>query len=394
MLKHLNEGQLRAALDGEATLTELRHLETCPACRERKRQLHTQVRQVAGPLSFLAPSSTELPAPDLDARVALSHFHHQKLTHKETSMFKKMFASKGLRYGLAAVLVLVIALSIPATRALADQLLSLFRVEQVTVVPIDYTGMQQLTGEGPIGQQVSQLLSNSITMTHKPAKPVQATDAAQASQLSGFMVRLPAGSTATSLTVTDNAAFTFKVDRAKAQALLDEAGRTDLVLPASIDGENISVNIPSGVSAAYGTCPAPTDGDTAQKQFAAGSAGRRYADCILLAEIPSPVVNAPADMDVAQLAKIGLEFTGMTADQATAFTSSVNWTSTLVIPIPKNAATYQQVSVDGVTGTLIQRPADDAPQFSLIWVKDGILYAIGGLGSNSGQAIQMANSLP
>ena len=308
-------------------------------------------------------------------------------------MFKKMFASKGLRYGLAAVLVLVIALSIPATRALADQLLSLFRVEQVTVVPIDYTGMQQLTGEGPIGQQVSQLLSNSITMTHKPAKPVQATDAAQASQLSGFMVRLPAGSTATSLTVTDNAAFTFKVDRAKAQALLDEAGRTDLVLPASIDGENISVNIPSGVSAAYGTCPAPTDGDTAQKQFAAGSAGRRYADCILLAEIPSPVVNAPADMDVAQLAKIGLEFTGMTADQATAFTSSVNWTSTLVIPIPKNAATYQQVSVDGVTGTLIQRPADDVPQFTLVWVKDGIIYAIGGLGTNSDKAIQMANSL-
>ncbi|MDD5370632.1 MAG: hypothetical protein PHQ40_16240, partial [Anaerolineaceae bacterium] len=66
----------------------------------------------------------------------------------------------------------------------------------------------------------------------------------------------------------------------------------------------------------------------------------------------------------------------------------------LVIPIPKNAATYAQIPVDGVTGTLIQRPADDAPQFALVWVKNGIIYAIGGLGSNSQQAIQMANTLP
>jgi hypothetical protein len=99
-------------------------------------------------------------------------------------------------------------------------------------------------------------------------------------------------------------------------------------------------------------------------------------------------------MDIAQLAKIGLEFTGMTPDQAAAFTSSVDWTSTLVIPIPKNAATYQQVPVDGVTGTLIQRPADDVPQYSLIWIKNGIIYAIGGMGTGSDKAIQMANSLP
>jgi hypothetical protein len=52
------------------------------------------------------------------------------------------------------------------------------------------------------------------------------------------------------------------------------------------------------------------------------------------------------------------------------------------------------LSVDGVTGTLIQRPVDDAPQYVLIWVKNGIVYAIGGLGSDTQKAIQMANSLP
>ena len=57
------------------------------------------------------------------------------------------------------------------------------------------------------------------------------------------------------------------------------------------------------------------------------------------------------------------------------------------------AATYEQISVDGVTGTLIQRPADDAPQYVLMWVKDGIIYAISGLGADTQTVIQMANSL-
>jgi hypothetical protein len=83
----------------------------------------------------------------------------------------------------------------------------------------------------------------------------------------------------------------------------------------------------------------------------------------------------------------------MSSDQAAQFTKTIDWTSSLVIPIPRNAATYEQVTVDGVTGTLIQRPADDAPQYILLWVKDGIIYAISSLGSNSQQAIQMANSL-
>ena len=62
--------------------------------------------------------------------------------------------------------------------------------------------------------------------------------------------------------------------------------------------------------------------------------------------------------------------------------------------VRKNAASYEQVTVDGVTGTLIQRPVDDAPQYALIWIKDGIVYAISGLGANSQQAIDLANSLP
>ncbi len=387
---HLNSGELRAALDGELDPQKLAHFRNCSLCQKRSEAIAIQARQTTGRLSFLPPSAGQAAPP---AEAALRHFHRQTQYRKENTMFKKLFASPLLRVGLAVVLMLAIVLSFPQARALAGQLLGLFRVQQVVVVPVDFSGMQQLTGNSQLSSQISNLVSSSVDMTQKPGAPVNAADAAQASQMTGFAVRTPQGLAPSRITVQNAAAFTFKVDRAKAQALLNEAGRSDLVLPESIDGADVAVNIPASVSVAYGTCPDPSTQDNSFS-LGGGSNGRRYPDCVMLAEIPSPTVSAPAGLDVSQLAQIALQFSGMTSEQAAAFTKTVDWTSSLVIPIPKNAATYDQVTVDGVTGTLIQRPADDAPQFALIWVKNGIIYAIGGLGSNSQQALQMANSLP
>jgi len=390
MKSHLNDGQLRAALDGELDAAANRHLLGCQSCQKRQLAAASEAQQTARRLAFLT-SAPEDRGPR--AQTALNYFYKEIDRRKETTMLKKLMNSNLVRFGLALVLILALIVTIPTTRVLADQLLNLFRVQQVTVIPVDFTGMQQLTGDSVFSKQISQLLSSSTTMTQKPGDPVTAADAAQAGQQTGFNVRLPKDMTPAHIYVEKTAAFTFKVDRARAQALIDEAGRKDLSLPAEIDGADIYVNIPSSASAAYGTCPAPSGDQAAMAPNGGGSAGRRYPDCIMLAEIPSPTVKAPNNVDVSQLAQIGMEFTGMTSEQAAAFSKTVDWTSSLVVPIPKNAATYQQVAVDGVTGTLIQRPADDAPQFTLIWVKDGIIYTIGGLGSNSAQALQMANSL-
>lgn len=391
MNKHLNEGQLRAALDLELDRDGMQHLENCPDCRRRQSRIMAETQQAARGLAFLGSPAGQ---PGPDARSALVRFHQRNDSRKEISMFRKLFASTALRVGLAIVVILAVVFSFPQARAFADQVLNLFRVQQVVVVPVDFTGIQSLTGNDTLGKQVSDLIASSVTTQQKPGTPVTATDAAQASQLAGFTVRVPQGMTPSRLSVENAAAFTLKVDVAKAQALLNESGRSDLVLPASINGADVSVNIPASVSVAFGTCPDPAAPDTGSGLNSGGSAGRRYPDCVILAEIPTPTVSAPADLNIAQLAQIGLEFTGMTSDQAAAFTQTIDWTSTLVIPLPKNAATYDQVPVDGVTGTLIQRPADDAPQYALLWVKNGIIYAISSLGTNSQQAIQMANSLP
>jgi hypothetical protein len=385
---HLTDGELRAALDGELESGQAHHLETCPDCQARRQQMQTSSFETGRLLAFLRPADETGPT----ARQAWARFSQKVSQQKELSMIRTWFSRPLVRFGTAALVLLVLVLAFPSTRALTGQLLNLFRVQQVQVVPVDFTGLEQLTGDGALGNQFTQLIADSVEMQQEPGEPVAAASAEEASQLAGFNVRIPAGMTPSQINVTSSAAFSLTLDRTRAQALLDEAGHSDLVLPASVDGAEISVVIPASVSVAFGTCPRPGSGVSANNEQS--TTERRYPNCIILAQIPSPSVNAPAGLDIEALARVGLEFTGMSREEAAELTSNVNWTSTLLVPIPRNAAIHEQVSVDGVTGTLLQRTSSETPQFALLWVKDGIIYAISGLGRNSQQAVDMANSLP
>ncbi len=132
-------------------------------------------------------------------------------------------------------------------------------------MPVDFTGLQELTGNGALGKQVSELVSSSITMTKKPGNPISAANASDASQKVGFTVRLPQNATSTRISVLGNSSFNFTIDRTKAQALLVEAGRSDLVLPDSINGAVVSVTIPASIQADYGTCPDPSTANPSQR---------------------------------------------------------------------------------------------------------------------------------
>ena len=393
-MKHLDDGQLRAHLDGELDDASAKHIGDCIECQRRLSTLETRAGQLEKKLAFLNSSAS--PAAGRTASQALVKFNNRVKAEKEIPLMKRTLYPKfrPLWMGLAAILIIAAAFSFPSVRAWAGEFLGVFRVRQITVIPIDTTGLSSLSGNATLGNEIGQLLSNSINVTQKPGNPQPATDAADASKLAGFQVRLPTNqASAPQLSVQGGTAFTIVVNRARAQALLDEAGKSDLQLPASLDGAKIDVKIPAEVSAGYGACPNPATASSDNPLNTNGSPGRRYADCVMLVQIPSPTVNTPPNIDLAKLAEIGLQFTGMSPQQAQEFSQNVDWTSSLVIPIPRNAATYQQVSVDGVTGTLIQRPPDDAPEYALVWVKNGIIYAIGGLGSDSARAIEMANSL-
>ncbi|MBV9308629.1 MAG: hypothetical protein JOZ45_20955, partial [Acidobacteriaceae bacterium] len=99
-------------------------------------------------------------------------------------------------------------------------------------------------------------------------------------------------------------------------------------------------------------------------------------------------------LDITALAEAGLQVAGMSAADAHNFCQTVDWSSTLVIPIPQNGSAYRTVPVDGVNGTLItaEPHGNFIGRYALIWIKNGIIYSLSGKGQPD-KALSLIGSL-
>jgi hypothetical protein len=98
-------------------------------------------------------------------------------------------------------------------------------------------------------------------------------------------------------------------------------------------------------------------------------------------------------LDLSLIGQAYLQLLGMSQEQAAHFANNVDWTTTFVIPIPTGSAHYSDVVVDGVPGTLIEQDNQSPdPQYMLLWIKDGIVYALTGPG-DANTALLIGNSL-
>jgi hypothetical protein len=389
---HLNDETLYAYLDRELTTAERarcgEHLAKCSDCQSRLEALGQRSARVAAHLAALDPAPSEAPRPARQAYLTL----RQRLITKETNPMLRFLNSRFWRPVLAAITliaVLAIALTFQPVRALASSFLGLFRVQQVTVLPLDMAGSRGALDNPQMSEAIGKLFSENFNYTREMQTPQEVADVAEASQKAGFSPRLPANQTAAGLLVYQGPAFEFTINRANAQEILDSADRSDLKLPAELDNAHISVDIPAAVQAGFGKCE--KEGNKHQSVLFSGK------DCLLLTQLPSPVVKTPDTLDPSALAQIGLQFTGMSAEEAARISQTIDWTTTLVIPVPRGQVENKPVSVDGVQGYLFERPKSDDPdeQFSaytLIWVKNGIVYTVFGMG-DSQKALDLANTL-
>ena len=297
---------------------------------------------------------------------------------------------KPLLFGLAAVAVVAIWFAIPAGRQLTGSFLDSLRMDKPQAVNVNLNQFVGPDANQSLQQMVTQMISsNVVTTLQEPAQHV--TSGAEASNDAGFHVELlKARSDAPVITVSGAHAYTMTVDRGRLQAILDEAGRKDLVVPASVNGAAVAVKIPRAVSARYGTCPGAT---SAAANIATPTPTTTHFDnCVLLREGPSPQIDAPQKIDLSNLSEIGLELAGMNPGQAREFLSHVNWKSLLGVSFPRFMRSYQTVNVQGVPGTLLTLGARQGPDYALIWAKDGIVYSLRGYGS-SDEATRLAQSL-
>lgn len=374
----IDDGVLRAKLDGELAeedaLAAEQHLATCARCRARADELEARARDVGALFSGLAPAPGAVPA---DADAAYARFQARRRAAAErrawTPWLKPVWA-----VGAAAVMVALLVSSGP-TRALAQRLLGLLRVRSVVVVPTD----RSLLDPGK-GKMLGDLLADSVTVTKNEPARVAATREI-ASSTAGFTVRLPAQrQDPPQLVVEGEHAVTMTVKMERVKAMLSILGRPDLEVPENLAGAKVAVDVPRGVRATYGNCP----------QERGSAKGMDLSDCVVLIQVPTPTVVTVPELDLSQIAQLGLQLTGMTPQQAEEFSRSVDWTSTLAVPVPRGEANFESIRISGTPATLItskgneRRPAG----WVLIWIKDGMVYSMAGF-SNPGLAVPLAESL-
>jgi len=394
----VSENSLRAHHDAELSAVQdaeiEAHLSGCAACAKRLVELATAASRVEKQMISLGAASVET---KIDAQAALSRFKAQQIARVETIPSRTDFVAdetnvraRGRRWrplwiGAVAATILLCSLAFPFGRGLAQRFLGTLRVEKVQPVRLDFSALE---GNRPLQEMLRQMISDKVVVT-ADEKPQLASTSTDASQLAGFPAHVLSARTDTpKFIVGGQHAFHMTIDRTRLQDIFDQAGRADLLLPATLDGANVSVNVPRSISVEYGDCPeAHPAGSTQPTPPRAAT----WANCLALQEVPSPVVNTPSDLNLEQLAEIGFQLAGMSATQARSLGQTIDWKTTLVLPLPRFATSYSQVTVNGVQGTLIEGSGRGGPDYVLVWVKSGIIYGLVGHGSSN--AVALANTL-
>jgi hypothetical protein len=389
MKMHLSDGEIRAYLDQENVEERAEiHLKDCSECRERVDELSASSMSASQLLESLEPGGADLPK---SGRQAYAMFENRFMMKENIPVFERLFKRK-YRFAwvaVGAIAILAIGMLFPQVRAIGSSFLGLFRVEQFTIVQVDPDQIENQLGSS---SNFEYLLAEDVVV-EEYGEAMKAADAAEASSLAGFPVRLPtAAPDVGELKVQPGAKVSMLVDLPKIQALLDEIGSADLQLPAMLDGAEVSMELPVAVGALFGDCEVTGEMMRTANVDPDGPVPD-LSDCITLTQFPSPEISAPPGLDIASIGEIFLQLLGMTPEEAAQFSQSVDWTTTLVIPIPRYGTEYQEVFVDGVEGTLImQSQRSEFPHYLLVWIKDGIVYGLTGPGTDE-SAMEIANSL-
>jgi hypothetical protein len=384
---HITDGEIRAYLDQELPLKEITriktHLETCSVCQRKSISIKKESELVSSSIASLKLNASAKPHSSQEALKLLEN----RIQKKESIPMLKNIFSPQYRIAwiaFAVIAILAIAFAFPDVRVAANNFLSLFRVQQFTVVQFNPEDVQNDLGSS---SHFEHMLSEDVQIEDN-GEPFEVTDAGEASAKTGIPVRLPSDIEGEQkLMVIPGGRITFDIDLSRVEMLLTEIDQGDIELPPELDGSKVSMEIPTVAVASYGECDMPinTPGSDPDEP------STHNAECTTLHQMVSPTISAPPDLDVTQIGEAFLQLLGMSPQEAALFSESVDWTTTLIVPIPRYSTSYQEVFVDGVNATLILQQ-DYVPRYMLLWVKNNIIYALSGPGDSS-TALAIANTL-
>ena len=403
----IHDGNLRQHLDGELAGGELAeitsHLASCADCRACFEKLSTARAQTEKALATLAAAVDNA---RINPATAYAQFANQFVAvGEEKNWIPRLFARRWRSAWGLAVVVLIVAIlaSMNPVLSWAQRVLAMLRVQKIQVVTIDpITLMSSSEPDSRPYKLFNQFIADNVVVTMDPGRPDVVSNLTTAAQLTGYPIRV-IGSLGTprSVEVNGETGLQMTINRDRVLTLLDEIGRSDIHIPESANGALIAVHIPKTVISMYGDCPVPHGHVISDSQSEAAALAERKTErmanikdinCTYLIQAPSPTVSVPPDLDISEIAEAALELAGMSSAEARSFCQTVDWSSTLVVPIPRNSSSYETVTVDGVEGTLITETLAQGNRYSLLWIKNGVIHSLAGHG-NSFDALSLAGSL-
>jgi hypothetical protein len=257
----------------------------------------------------------------------------------------------------AAVIGVAVLISVPGVRASVAQFVSLFRVVNVVAVPVDASRIDRLKAEQ---LEIGALIGEHVQVVQDPGAPVSVVSLADAAAAARMTLAtpqwLPDNTQVIEMAVKGERVMRVTADSLRLQQVMDALGINDLAVPAGLDGQVVNVRVPPVVMIRYDH-----------------QNGRRSR----LFQARAPQLTLSTSIDVGALGEIGLRILGLPAAEAKQFAEAIDWHSTLVVPVPPNASSFQHVDINGHRGVLIQhQPPNQSPTTTILWSTSDRVFAL------------------
>jgi hypothetical protein len=273
----------------------------------------------------------------------------------------------------AAVIVVGGLLSVPGVRASVAQFVSLFRVINVVGMPVDSSRIDRLKAEQ---LEIGSLIGEHVQVVRDPGAPVNMASFADAAAAAGMTLAtpqwLPDKTQVIETAVLGERVVRVTANSQRLQQVMDALGINDLTVPAGLDGQVVNVRVPPVVMIRY-------DHQNARRSR--------------LFQARTPELTLPDSVDVRALGEIGLRILGLPPVEAKQFAEAIDWHTTLVVPVPPNASSFQQVDIGGYRGVMIQhQPRNQSPTTTIVWSTPERVYALVSI-QNVAEVMAMAISV-
>jgi len=307
--------------------------------------------QVSQALSALAPGPLDRPDPARALRAFKSRIERRdEITMFGITLTKNMKRAAAI---LGAVALLAGLLAVPQVQALASEFLSIFRVEKFVLINVDEARMEQ------IAAAMEDHMGFDEEDKTPPVEPQDVGSVGEAAGLAGFSpLTTDQHGAVTGVQVSSASEKTFTPNVEDIRAVYEALDLDPKLIPDNIDGQPFDVAIAPGIAVTY-----------------AGSGGSGE---LVFAQTPSPTVNVPDGADMKQLGKAMLMLLGMNEQQATEMSDSIDWATTLVVPVPLGTEAVQEVNVRGAKGLMFEGHEEDDKVTMLVWQENGYVMVVGG----------------